>query len=69
MEANPFATLTQIAGGYCLPRSLHVAADLGVADALDETPRTATELAAAVGTHPDSLSRVRPPFERLGGLR
>lgn len=58
METDPFATLTQIAGGYVLSRSLHVVADLGVADALDETPRTASELAAAVGAHPDALSRV-----------
>jgi hypothetical protein len=58
MEMNPFATLTQIAGGYCLPRSLHVVASLGVADALDETPRTASELAASVGAHPDALGRV-----------
>ena len=58
MGANPFATLTHTAGGYCLPRSLHVVADLGVADALGEEPRTAAELAAAVGAHPDSLGRV-----------
>jgi len=57
-ETNPFATLQQIAGGYCLPRCLHVVADLGVADALDDTPRTAADLAAAVGAHPDALSRV-----------
>ena len=58
METDPFATLTQIAGGYCLPRSLHVVADLSVADAFDETPRTVSELAAAVGAHPDALGRV-----------
>jgi O-methyltransferase domain len=58
IEPNPFATLTQIAGGYCLPRSLHVVAELGVADALDETPRTAADLAASVGAHPDALGRV-----------
>ena len=33
-------------------------ADLGVADALDETPRTAADLAASVGAHPDALGRV-----------
>jgi O-methyltransferase len=58
IEPNPFATLTQIAGGYCLPRCLHVVADLGVADALDETPRTAADLAASVGAHPEALGRV-----------
>ena len=55
---NPFATVQQIAGGYCLPRCLHVVADLGVADALDEAPRTTTDLAAAVGADPDALGRV-----------
>ena len=58
LEPNPFMTITQIAGGYCLPRCLHVVADLGAADALDETPRTAIDLAALVGSHPDALGRV-----------
>jgi hypothetical protein len=52
------ATLLDIAGGYPLSRCLHVVADLGVADVLDETPRTAVELAAAVGAHPDALGRI-----------
>jgi O-methyltransferase len=58
IELNPFETLRQIAAGYCLPRGLHVVANLGVADKLDETPRSATELAAAVGADPDALGRV-----------
>ncbi|HEU5104003.1 MAG TPA: methyltransferase [Roseiflexaceae bacterium] len=57
-ETNPFATVLEIAGGYCVPRCLHVVADLGVADALDESPRTATQLAESVGAHPDALGRV-----------
>lgn len=57
-EPNPFEMVQQIVGGYCLPRCLHVVADLGVADVLGETPRTATELAASVNAHPDALGRV-----------
>jgi hypothetical protein len=57
-ESNPFETLRQIAGGYCLSRSLHVVADLAVADHLDDAPRTAAELAMAVGAHPEALGRV-----------
>jgi len=57
-DGKPFATLQQIAGGYCVSRCLHIVADLGVADALDETPHTAAELAASVGAHPDALGRV-----------
>jgi len=57
-EANPFDTLTMIAGGACLPRCLHTVADLGVADALDDEPKTAEQLAKSVGAHPTSLARV-----------
>ncbi|HEV8340450.1 MAG TPA: hypothetical protein VGR25_12465 [bacterium] len=58
IEPNPFETLRQIAGGYCLSRGLHVVANLAVADKLDETPRTAAELATSVGAHPEALGRV-----------
>jgi hypothetical protein len=58
IEANPLETLRQIAGGYCLARSLHVVANLAVADKVDETPRTAAELGRMVGAHPEALSRV-----------
>ena len=58
LDINPFETLRQIAGGYCLSRSLHVVADLGVADQLDDTPRTSAELAVDVGAQPEALGRV-----------
>jgi hypothetical protein len=58
VASDPFQTVLEIAGGYQLPRCLHVVADLGVADALDESPRTAAELAAAVDADPDALGRV-----------
>ena len=57
-ETNPFQTLIMLAGGACLPRSLHVVAELGVADALDDSPKTAAQLASSVGAHADSLARV-----------
>ncbi|MBA3869225.1 MAG: SAM-dependent methyltransferase [Anaerolineae bacterium] len=57
-EVNPFATVRQLAAGYIVPRCLHVIANLGVADVLDETPRTAAELAESVGAHPDALWRI-----------
>jgi hypothetical protein len=58
IELNPFETLRQMAAGYCLSRGLHVVANLAVADQLDETPRTAAELALSVGAHPAALHRV-----------
>lgn len=43
--------------GFTLPRALHVIAQLGIADVLAETPKSAEELAAATGTHAGSLNR------------
>jgi len=57
-ESNPFDTLMTMAGSACLPRCLHVVADLGVADALDDEPKTVVELAQSVGAHAESLGRV-----------
>ena len=48
-ECNPFEMLRELARSYCLSRSLHVIADLGIADRLDETPRTAAEFAVLAG--------------------
>lgn len=56
-EPDPFETLQQMAGGYCLPRCLHVVADLGVADRLGDAPQTAKQLAAALGADADALGR------------
>jgi len=58
------ARLVDMASGYPLSRCLHIVADLGVADALDETPRTASELAAAVRVQPDALWRRTPGAKR-----
>jgi hypothetical protein len=57
-EMNPFETLRQISGGYCLARAVHVLAELNVADALGETAQSATQLAGAVGANADALSRI-----------
>jgi hypothetical protein len=56
--ANPAQILMQISGGYSLSRCLHVVADLGVADALEDIPRTAAGLAESTGTNADALNRV-----------
>ena len=58
MEQNPFSILQGIAGGYILSRCLHVVADLGVADVLEETPLTAADIAPLVGANTEALSRV-----------
>jgi hypothetical protein len=40
------------------PRSIHVLAELNVADALGETAQSAAELAKSVGANADALSRI-----------
>ena len=54
---DPTTTILQVASGQVLPRCLHAVANLGVADALDDTPQTAESLARAVGSDPDALAR------------
>lgn len=65
-EADPVETLQQIAAGACLPRSLHIVAELGVADALGEEPRSAESLARSVGADPDALYRILRLLEANG---
>ena len=41
-----------------LNKSMMVAVELGIADQLEEGPRTAEELASIVGANPDALDRL-----------
>ena len=50
--------LVEISAGYWLPRALHVVADLAIADALDQEPRSAADLAKDIGADADALDRV-----------
>lgn len=58
MVENPFQTLMELSMGFTLSRSLHVVAELGIADVLHDEPRSADELAAAIGVHAGALHRV-----------
>ena len=55
---NPAQTIIDLTRAYWVSRCLHVAAELGVADALDDEPRRAGELASKMGLDPDALHRV-----------
>src|SRR5260370_38862011 len=72
-ESGSVMRLVEISAGYWLPRALHVVADLAVADALEEEPRSAEYLAAKVGANADALDRVlrllasHGVFRRRGG--
>jgi O-methyltransferase domain len=55
--ASPADDLLRISMSHGLPRSLHAVAELGIADALGEAPRSAEELAADTSTHAGALAR------------
>ncbi|MFN8469799.1 MAG: methyltransferase [Caldilineaceae bacterium] len=57
-DRDAVVALQSAATAYIVSRCLHVVADLGVADVLDETPRTAAELAKLVDAHAGSLECV-----------
>ena len=50
--------MARLMDGYLVTQMLHVAAALGVADALAERPQTSAELARVVGAEPGALHRV-----------
>ena len=54
---NPVDDLLRISMSHGLPRSLHAVAELGVADALGDSPRSAEELARDTGTNAGALAR------------
>lgn len=55
---RPEERLRDILRGFMQSQCLAVAVELGVADRLAAGPRTAEELAAATGAHPDALRRL-----------
>lgn len=57
MPDNPADRIMELSMGFTVPRALHVVTQLGIPDALDETPRTIQELAAATGTNAGILNR------------
>jgi len=54
---NPAEDLLRISMSHGLPRCLHAVAELGIADALGESPRSVEELARDTGTHAEALAR------------
>ena len=55
--SDPADVLLRISMSHGVPRCLHAVAELGVADALGESPRTAGELAKETGTDAGALAR------------
>ena len=55
---DPGVGVLSLAIAYWTSRCLHVVAEIGVADALGDTPRTAETLAAGLGVQPRALHRI-----------
>jgi SAM-dependent methyltransferase len=65
-DVPPQAALMQMMTGYWVSQGIYVAARLGLADLLADGPRTSRELAAATGTHAESLYRVLRMLASVG---
>ena len=62
----PQLAVLQMASGYWVSRSIYVAAKLGIADLLKDSPKSCDELATATGTNAPSLYRVLRALASLG---
>jgi hypothetical protein len=58
ITVNAVESLLQLSAGYYVSRALHAIAELGVADALGETPQSPASLAAAAAAEASALERV-----------
>jgi O-methyltransferase domain len=58
MAQSPFDILTETSSAYIVSRCVNSVAELGIADALGDAPRTPAELAAATETNAGALGRV-----------
>lgn len=57
-DVPPAQVVWGLINSHALARCLHVVSDLGVADALDDRPATASELAGRTGANADALGRM-----------
>jgi len=55
---QPTEVVMQLASGYMVSSALYTATKLGIAELLKTGPKTSQELAAATGSHEDSLYRL-----------
>jgi len=66
MTVDPATALRSLLDGFRVSQAIHVAAVLGVADAMDGTPTPSSELAARVGAHPKALYRLLRTLASVG---
>ena len=57
-QLPPIQLLRDLINSHTLARCIHIVADLGVADAIQDRPATAADLAARTGANTDALNRM-----------
>jgi hypothetical protein len=62
----PAVALRQLSTGFWVSQAVGVVAELGIADVLQEGPKTCEELAEVTGTHPGALYRLLRAVASLG---
>jgi ubiquinone/menaquinone biosynthesis C-methylase UbiE len=67
-STSPAQAVLQVIAGFWLSRCVYIAAKLGLADLVQESPKTPAELAVLTGTHAPSLYRVLRALASSGWL-
>jgi hypothetical protein len=62
-------TLLRLANGYQISQTIHVAAELRLADLIGDEPVSAVDIATRVGAHPGSLYRLLRALATVGIFR
>jgi len=65
-ELSPRDTLLRMTNAFQASQAIHVAATLGIADLLEDGPRSVDELAQATGTHSPTLYRLLRALASVG---
>ncbi len=65
-ELSPRDALLRMTNAFQVSQAIHAAATLGIADLLEEGPRSADDLAEATGTHAPTLYRLLRALASLG---
>ena len=65
-ELSSRDALWQMTNGYQVSQAIHVVATLGIADVLEDGPRSADELAPATGAHATALYRILRALASVG---
>ena len=65
-QPDAAATMMRLLGGAWVARIIHTAAEIGVADQLDDVPRGADAIATATQTHAPALARLLRALAAIG---